>query len=140
MLENSGDSLGEKIRSARERLKMTRKQLFEATAIPVRTLESIEWGKQEPSFDKVVTIAKVLEIKPSELFGYNRKISKAAIAGPLTARDGALILAALETLSPGHRALALGLIFSDPTLMRGFSISPDVVRTLQSLTRDAAVL
>lgn len=59
--------LGEKFRAARETAKMTQQQVADAAAVHVNFYARVERGEENPSFEKLRGIMKVLKIKCLEL-------------------------------------------------------------------------
>ena len=61
---------GERMRSAREKCGLTQAQLAGKLNIKdARTIRKYESGETEPSFDRLVTIAKTLSVSLDYLFG-----------------------------------------------------------------------
>ncbi|MFC1616834.1 helix-turn-helix domain-containing protein [Candidatus Margulisiibacteriota bacterium] len=61
-------TLGEKIRAAREKKKLTREDLTRNTDLTLSAIYKIETGKMpKPSFEIIVKIAKALEISLDSL-------------------------------------------------------------------------
>ena len=56
--------LGKKLKSRREVLKITQKDLAELSDVGLRTLKALERGKTNPTFD---TLHKILEVLGMEL-------------------------------------------------------------------------
>lgn len=64
--KSSGD-LAERIRSARARIGLTRKQLAAASQASERYLATLETGGGNPSVDMLIAIAEALNVAPAEL-------------------------------------------------------------------------
>lgn len=71
---NSGEQdkarkeLGEKLRKAREAAKLTQQQVADAADVHVNFYARIERGEENPSFEKLQSVMKVLGIKSLDLF------------------------------------------------------------------------
>lgn len=71
---NSGEQdkarkeLGEKLRKAREATKLTQQQVADAADVHVNFYARIERGEENPSFEKLQSVMKVLGIKSLDLF------------------------------------------------------------------------
>jgi len=61
-------SVGKKIRIIRQRGKLTQEEVSDKLNIHVSTLGRIERGESNPPLQTINKIAKVLHIKPKELF------------------------------------------------------------------------
>lgn len=60
--------LGEKLRKAREGVKLTQLEVATAAGVHVNFYARMERGEENPSFEKLQSIMKVLGIKSLELF------------------------------------------------------------------------
>lgn len=60
---------GDRIRLQREELELTRKELAQRLSIPYHTLAKYETNINEPNFDMLVRIAKVLDVSTDYLLG-----------------------------------------------------------------------
>jgi transcriptional regulator with XRE-family HTH domain len=65
--EKSRKELGEKLRQARELAKMTQQEVATAAGVHVNFYARVERGEENPSFDKLRGIMKVLNIKSLDL-------------------------------------------------------------------------
>jgi transcriptional regulator with XRE-family HTH domain len=61
-------ALGEKLRKAREAVKLTQQEVATAADMHVNFYARIERGEENPSFEKLQSIMKVLGIESLELF------------------------------------------------------------------------
>ncbi|HEY9080018.1 helix-turn-helix transcriptional regulator [Magnetovibrio sp.] len=59
VIEGTEETAGMRLRKARDDKGLTRSQVFEQTNIPVRSLEKIEGGQQEPSLARVQTLCEL---------------------------------------------------------------------------------
>jgi len=62
---------GTRIRSLRTRLNLTQDQLAERMEMSAQYLSNIERGRENPTFDTLVKLAKALEIEPWEMFVFD---------------------------------------------------------------------
>jgi transcriptional regulator with XRE-family HTH domain len=60
--------LGEKLRQARETLKLTQAEVAAKASVHVNFYARVERGEENPSFEKLQGIMKVLNIKSLDLF------------------------------------------------------------------------
>jgi transcriptional regulator with XRE-family HTH domain len=60
--------LGEKFKSARESIKLTQQQVADAADVHVNFYARVERGEENPSFEKLQSIMRVLKIKSLDLF------------------------------------------------------------------------
>lgn len=60
--------LGEKLLQARQAVKLTQAQVAEAADLHVNFYARVERGEENPSFEKLQSIMKVLKIKSLDLF------------------------------------------------------------------------
>ncbi len=65
--EKARKELGEKLRQAREAAKMTQQEVATAAGVHVNFYARVERGEENPSFDKLRSILRVLEIKSLDL-------------------------------------------------------------------------
>lgn len=136
MLENAKVSIGELIAETRKKRGLSQKKLAELTGIPFRTLQDIEWAKGDPGFSTVAKLVRALELPAETVFGTSTKqISSTAVKSGLTAGDCAAILEQLEKVSPYKRALALTVLFEDPTLFDGIDVPEELPDSLQALLK-----
>lgn len=101
--------------------------LAEKSGVSYGALQAIESGKSNPQIDTLEAICTVLGLAPSDIWirqRSSRVVTPAAIPGPLSAADGAVILARIAELKPAQRAFLLAMLFSDRSLFDGYSL-PD---------------
>lgn len=60
--------LGEKFRASREQAKLTQQQVADVANVHVNFYARVERGEENPSFEKLQSIMKVLGIKSLDLF------------------------------------------------------------------------
>lgn len=65
--EKARKELGEKLRQARESAKMTQQEVATTAGVHVNFYARVERGEENPSFDKLRSIMKVLKIKSLDL-------------------------------------------------------------------------
>lgn len=65
--EKARKELGEKLRQARVVIKMTQQEVATAAGVHVNFYARVERGEENPSFDKLRSIMKVLKIKSLDL-------------------------------------------------------------------------
>lgn len=65
--EEAKKELGEKLRQARERAKLTQAEVAEKAGVHVNYYARIERGEENPSYTKLQRIMKVLGIKSLDL-------------------------------------------------------------------------
>lgn len=65
---NVRKALGEKLRKARESAKLTQLDVATAAGVHVNFYARMERGEENPSFEKLQSVMKVLGIKSLELF------------------------------------------------------------------------
>jgi transcriptional regulator with XRE-family HTH domain len=65
--EKSRKELGEKIRKAREKAKLTQLDVADSSGMHVNYYARIERGEENPSFEKLQSIMKVLHLKSLDL-------------------------------------------------------------------------
>lgn len=56
------DTFGKRLQQARNASQYSRPQLAEVTGIPAKAIEKFEYGTQEPTFSRVETLAKTLNV------------------------------------------------------------------------------
>jgi len=66
---DQNETVASRLRAAREAAKMTRKDVFEKTGIPLKSLEKFENGTQEPTVSRLVTLAQYYEVTVNNLLG-----------------------------------------------------------------------
>ena len=66
--ERKRKALGDKLRQAREAAKLTQQDVSAAAEVHVNHYARIERGEENPSFDKLQSIMKVLGIRKLDLF------------------------------------------------------------------------
>ncbi len=66
--EKARKELGEKFRQARMAAKMTQQEVAVAAEVHVNFYARVERGEENPSFEKLQSIMKVLSIKSLELY------------------------------------------------------------------------
>ena len=119
--------IGQLIQKRRSELNISQRSLADAAGIGVVTLSAIETGKSSPRVDTLEAVCTVLGMTPSDVWGPPRAsldLSPAAIPGPLSAADGAVILARIAEITPAQRAFLLAMLFSDRSLFDGYTL-PD---------------
>ena len=133
--------LGSKIRQMRKRSGLTQNELADRSGISFRTIQKIEDGSSVPRVDTLDTLCQSLGVSIAELIeppeNRSRSLSATAITGPLLPSDCALILNAVAELPAGTRAIALALIFCDPSLARGFQVDSACVEFLSGILPEA---
>lgn len=130
MLGKTSNSLGNKIRGRREQLGLTQRELADRAGIPLRTLQDIEWDKGDPRLSNIEKIGDVLGVGFARQPGVPEKPSPSSVTGPLTAEDGALILARLASATPAQRALALTILFEEPEFLKDFELPKELVPSI----------
>ncbi|MDQ0198836.1 transcriptional regulator with XRE-family HTH domain [Neobacillus ginsengisoli] len=63
------NSIGQRIRTCREMLKMTQEELAQKIRVGANTIEKYENGEQIPSTQTILKLSTVLDIPASELLG-----------------------------------------------------------------------
>ena len=66
--DKSRKNLGETLRIAREKVRLTQQDVADASDMHVNYYARIERGEENPSFEKLQSIMKVLNIKSLDLF------------------------------------------------------------------------
>ncbi len=66
--EKARKELGERLRQARETAKMTQQEVATAAGVHVNFYARVERGEENPSFEKLQGIMKVLGIKSIDLY------------------------------------------------------------------------
>lgn len=80
--------LGKRIRRLRDRLELTQDELAEAVGLNPKHLSNMERGKENPTFDTLLRLAKALKVEPWEMLLFeeesaNEQILRARIANLL---------------------------------------------------------
>lgn len=65
---NVRKELGEKLRKAREAARLTQLEVAQAAGVHVNFYARMERGEENPSFEKLQSVMKVLGIKSLDLF------------------------------------------------------------------------
>jgi transcriptional regulator with XRE-family HTH domain len=120
VLGNSREELGKLIRDRRKALGLSIHELADQSGLSYNAIQFIESGKSNPRTDTLEAIFGVLNITATDAFGKptpSKALSPRAISGPLSATDGALILYQLAEVSPDRRAVVLGILFDDASLV-----------------------
>lgn len=73
--------IGTRIREAREKAGLNRPQLGEASGIPWRTIERFEYGSQEPSVTRLLSICEALAVPMAELLSNEELENSSAHVG-----------------------------------------------------------
>ena len=60
--------LGNRIKEIRKSQKLSQEQLAEKAGTAAKYLSSIETGKENPTFDLLMRIAKALQVEPHQLY------------------------------------------------------------------------
>ena len=113
-------AIGSKIKALRK-AKMSQEEMERLSGVPRATLQRIEAGNSRDYRD-IEAIMNVLGITPAILWDppkASASLSPSAIPGPLSASDGAVILAELAKISPDQRAFLLAILFRDEKLFLG---------------------
>lgn len=66
--EKARKELGERLKKAREVLKLTQLEVATKSGVHVNFYARVERGEENPSFEKLQNIMKVLKIKSLDLF------------------------------------------------------------------------
>ena len=66
--ERTRKALGERLRQAREKAKLTQLDVATAAGVHVNFYARMERGEENPSFEKLQSVMKVLGIKSLDLF------------------------------------------------------------------------
>lgn len=115
--------LADRIRGRRKELRITQGELAERSGLSFAVIQSLERGNTDPRKKTLEAVAKGLELSMAELLGEDTGtdatpvISESAIPGPLTAKDCAAILSRFADISPERRAVVLGILFDDASLV-----------------------
>ena len=70
-MEEARKLFGNRIRSLRTQLNLTQDQLAERMEMSAQYLSNIERGRENPTFETLVKLAKALEIEPWEMFVFD---------------------------------------------------------------------
>lgn len=113
--------IGEKIRRLRKERGLTQSDLADRSGISFRAIQNLESGNRTPRADTIEMISQALGVPPGELLssvGMSSKgLSPYAVTGPVTVKDGALILSQIADISPERRAFVLAVLFDDESLI-----------------------
>jgi len=66
--EKARKELGERLRQARELAKMTQQEVATSAGVHVNFYARVERGEENPSFEKLQSMMKVLRIKSLDLY------------------------------------------------------------------------
>lgn len=125
--------LGAKIRLLRRKNEMTQNDLADRFGVSFRAIQKIEDGSSIPRADTVLMLAQALGVPSGHFFGDENtspKPSPSSVTGPLTAEDGALILARLASATPAQRAMALTILFEEPEFLKDFELPKELVPSI----------
>lgn len=115
------NEIGDKIRRFRKERGLTQSDLADRSGVSFRGLQDIEIGKRTPRADTLEMLAQALGVSPGALLvdvGPSASaLSSTAIQGPLTPSDFAAILVQIANISPERRAVVLGILFDDASLV-----------------------
>ena len=134
MLGNSREDLGIVIRDRRKSMGLSMHELSEKSGVSYGALQSIEAGKSNPRNDTIEALLNALGLSPSDLYGLpspSAALSVTVVTGPLTASDCAAILLRISEVSPERRAVVLGILFDDASLVP--TTMTDVARLLSTI-------
>ena len=70
------ETLGDRIRGARARLRMTQAELARQIGISATAMNAIEADEADPRASRILKIAEVLDVSPDYLLGYTKKRRK----------------------------------------------------------------
>ncbi len=73
------ECLGSAIKSTREKLEMTQRELADKLHITPRYLQDIEHGKKNPSYKVFVRLLQELDISADMIFHYNQDDKRYAV-------------------------------------------------------------
>lgn len=74
--EIARNTVGSRLRDAREKKKMTLAAVGKACEVTAQAVAQWEYGAAEPSIDTLCTLAKLLDVKLSELLGGEAEVSR----------------------------------------------------------------
>lgn len=119
------NSLSDRIRLRRKALRLTQSELAERSGLSFAVIQTLESGKTDPRRKTLEAVAAGLDISIAELLGPEpaptdkapTSLSSSAVTGPITIKDGALILSQLADISPERRALVLAILFDDSSVI-----------------------
>lgn len=105
----------------RKALRLTQSELAERSGLSFAVIQTLESGKTDPRRKTLEAVAAGLDMSVAELMEPSlsknehaaRGLSPYAITGPVTVKDGALILSQIADISPERRALVLAILFDD---------------------------
>lgn len=115
--------LADRIRSRRKELRITQSELAERSGLSFAVIQSLERGNTDPRKKTLEAVAIGLNFSMAELLGESNTkpaqspLSPTAIKGPLTVNDCAVILSRFADISPERRAVVLGILFDDASLV-----------------------
>ena len=113
--------IGERIRAVRQRRRLSMQQLADATGISQSHLSLIERSRTQPSAEKLVRIARALDVALADLANSERRdITPGQASDPTDAGS-------IEDLAPG-----LAELRADPTF--GIELTDDWLHLLSSLS------
>ena len=133
MLGNSKERIGQDLRERRKAMGLSLHDLAEKSGVSYGALQAIESGKSNPQIDTLEAICMVLGLTPSDIWHKQQSgvsLSPTAIHGPLSAADGALILARLASATPAQRAMALTILFEEPEFLKDFELPKELVPSI----------
>jgi len=125
--------LGSKIRLLRRQKEMTQNDLADRSGVSFRAIQKIEDGTSVPRADTLSMLGQALGVTVGGLLDeapIPPKPSPSSVTGPLTAEDGALILARLASATPAQRALALTILFEEPEFLKDFELPKELVPSI----------
>ena len=70
------ETLGDRIRGARARLRLTQAELARRIGISATAMNAIEADEADPRASRILKLAEVLDVSPDYLLGYMRKRRK----------------------------------------------------------------
>ena len=109
----------------RKALRLTQSELAERSGLSFAVIQTLESGKTDPRRKTLEAVAAGLDMSVAELMEPSlsknehaaRGLSPYAITGPVTVKDGALILSQIADISPERRAFVLAVLFDDESLI-----------------------
>lgn len=115
------ENLGQKIRLRRKERGLTQEELADLSGVSFRAIQKIEDGTSVPKVDTLTLLCQALGISIGEIVAFDteraRGLSPYAVTGPVTVKDGALILSQIADISPERRALILAILFDDASVI-----------------------